>query len=324
LRVSIAPDRTGYTDLPVEHIIAPELETLTGADMMISNFPIENLNKNTLQGHIQSRALFVQIKINEDCFNFDGIRNFCARVQKCGIPQSQAILLRVGEQWRDEENKVRIKHRNKYNYNNPDYNAYQRSLMVANLRGITIYPTCLQSMDELLEWIEDYQAIIRKVISEDKRDLYPIRPTPQFEPDNIWQNLIEVNEDDWRYFLCAGLKGFGPTTANNVMNYIHDNLPYLNGTGYYALKVLTDENEKREAVHNIKGWGKKSREKLRLLLQLPPGYNLAVSSESDHDFRAGWKGFGKMFMEEVSSGEDAKIVFNRLMKMEIFNEKDSD
>ena len=310
--IYIAPDRTSYTSLP-EHIISSELEPLTGADVMISDFPIEQFNESTLQAHIQARALFVQIKIGYDVLNFDGLHNFCSRVQKAQIPKNQAILLRIGNYWKDNNSLLRIK--GSQPYGDTTWRDYRRAMIACELRGVTVFPECLQSMDELPEWIEDYQSIVNKVSNEGKRELYPVRPAPQFQPDNIWQEMVEVSEDDWRYFLCAGLKGFGVTTANNVKDYLADNLPRMNGTGYYALKVLTDEDEKNKPVHNIKGWGDKSRDKLRVLLQLPPGYNLAVRHKDDFDYVKGWEAFRDEFRTRVSDGENASKVFNELSRM---------
>jgi len=310
--IYIAPDRTSYTNLP-QHIVSPELETLTGADMMISDFPIEQLDSSTLQAHIQAKALFVQIKIGYDALNFDGLHNFCARVQKAQIPKNQAILLRVGDYWKDENGLIRI--RGNKPYGNTTWRDFRKAMIACELRGITVFPECLQSMDELPEWIEDYQFTVNKKIEEGKRELYPSRPVPQFQPDDIWQEMVEVSEDDWRYFLCAGLKGFGVTTANNVCDYLRDNLPHLNSTGYYALKVLTDENKKGKPAHNVKGWGDKSRAKLRALLQLPPGYNLAVRCDGDFDYVKGWRDFGASFQKMVEDGHNAKDAFNGLMKM---------
>lgn len=308
--IYIAPDRTGYTNLP-KHIVSSELEPLTGADLMISDFPIEQLNESTLQAHIQAKALFVQIKIGYDVLNFDGLHNFCARVQKAQIPKNQAILLWVGEYWRDDDGLLRVKGNKPYG--NTSWRDFRKAMIACELRGVTVFPEYLQSMDELFNWIEDYQAIINKISNEGKREIYPTRPTPQFQPEDIWQEIVEVSEDDWRYFLCAGLKGFGVTTANNVDDYLKDNL--LSSTGYYALKALTDEDDKNKPIHNVKGWGDKSRSKLRALLQLPPGYNLAVRCNDDFDYVKGWHDFGMSFKQMIEDGHSAKDTFNALMKM---------
>ena len=322
--IYIAPDRTGYTNLP-QHIISPELETLTGADMMISNFPIEQLNESTLQAHIQAKALFVQIKIGYDVLNFDGLHNFCARVQKARIPKNQAILLRVGDYWKDDDGLLRV--RSSKPYGNTSWRDFRRAMIACELRGVTVSPECLQSMDELPEWIEDYQSIVNKVSNEGKRELYPVRPVPRFQPEDIWQEMIEVQPNDPRYIMVAGLDKFGEKRAISTFQYIVDNFPHIrvehdNGKSeyvgiklYHFWKVLTDEDEKGKAVHNIPGWGNGLRRSFREIIGLDKGKNLSIRGSDDFDYVKGWEAFRDEFRTRVSDGENANKVFNELSRM---------
>lgn len=309
--IYIAPDRTQYTNLP-RHIISPELEPLTGADMLISDFPIEMINESTLQGHIQSRALFVQIKVGYDVLSFDGLHNFCARVQKCQIPKSQAILLQIGEYWQDENGLLRLK--GSKPYGNTTWRDYRKALIGCELRGVTVFPESLSSMDELPGWIEDYRAMIEKTINEGKRQIYPQPAPPAFVSDDIWQEVEELSPNTWEYLLCAGLKGFGIKTVEAIREYF-GTVPHLSADwGFYALKVLTDK-ENGKLVHNISGWGNARADKLRGILGLPDNCNLALNGKINEDaFARGWYGALRSFRELVENGHNAKDAFNGLTK----------
>lgn len=297
--IHIAPDRTQYPE-NLQATISPELEPLTGADMLISNFPLP-FSKETLQAHIDSKALFVQIKVGYDLLNFEGLHNFCARIQASRIPKNQAILLRIGDYWRDDNGLLRVT--GSKPYGNTTWRDYRKALIALGLRGVTVFPDCLRSMDELLEWIEDYQSIIEKIYNEGKRELYPSKPTPQFDEDDIWQEFTEVNKNDPRYVMVAGLDKFGEKKAISTFQYIVDTLPHIrvehdNGKSEYLVtlyqfwKVLTDEDEKGKAVHNIPGIGDSMRKSFRNIIGLGEGYNLSVKDIndplSDTPFKDGW------------------------------------
>lgn len=322
--IYIAPDRTQYPD-NLQATISSELEPLTGADMLISNFPLD-FSEQTLQAHIDSRGLFVQIKIGYDVLNFEGLHNFCARAQKSRIPKNQAILLRIGDYWRDDEGLLRVK--GSKPYGNTTWQNYRRAMIGCEIRGITVFPECLASVDELTDWIADYQIMIDKVSNEGKRELYPTKYTPQFEADDIWQEMYEVDKNDPRYIMVAGLDKFGEKKAIATFQYIIENFPHIriehtdNGKNeyttclYYFWKVLTDEDEKGKAIHNIPGIGDKFRKWFRGVIGLTPGCNLSVTNNDNPDsFMRGWYAFGKSFEDMVTNGHSPKDSFNGLMKM---------
>lgn len=307
--IFIAPDRTRYPN-NLEAMVCPELEALTGADLAITRLPL-SITKDTLKIHIEHRALFSQIKIGYDILNFDGLKSSIARMQVCRIPMPQCVLLFIGRDWQDDNDLLRIE--NSKPYGDTTYKTFLKLKRKWIARGGVV--DWLNNEDQLPMWIEAQLEAIEDVETEGKREIYPHRPVPTFEPDDIWQPVTEVPKDDIRYFLCAGMDGFGAKTGNNVVEYIQDNLSHLEGSGFYFLKVLTDEDEKGKAVHNVKGWGDKSREKLRLMLSLPKGFNLDVREMGQvKQYDEGWYSAMKSLKEMIEDGHSVKDAFNSLIK----------
>ena len=242
----------------------PGLEAKTGADMVLSQIPIPPTVNLDL--HIKSRSLFVQIKIDNDNLSFDAIRRFIARVQACKIPRSQAILLRVGKQWKDGD-LFRI--RGKKAYGETKWRDYRRMVMANGFRGITIFPECLTSIDDLPDWIEDYGSVIDKVTTEGQRDIYP--PSPEFIPEDIWQSVEEIS--DWRKFLVSGLDNFASAKANAVFKYAREHFDGSPYGFYHILCLMTDEKDGKP-IHKIPLWGNKSRDDFREQLGIQDGWNL--------------------------------------------------
>jgi len=308
--IFLSPDRTQYPPLP-DTQICNELEALTGSDLCLTRFPLP-VSESTLQSHISAKALFVQIKIGYDILSFDALRNFCARVQKCQIPKTQAILLRVGEYWEDENNLLRIK--SSRPFGNTAWNDYQRLLMACDVRGVNVVPE-IRDINELGKWLDNRVAIFEKTENEGKREIYPPRVEPRFEIDDIWQLIEEVPDDTIEYLLCAGMKGLGQSTITAVRQYFQDELPHLPPAGHYFLSVLTDmENGKLK--HNIKGWGVKRAQKLRYILMLPDNINLSLNgSITENDYLAGWNFALETFKNLIDEGHSVKDSFNACVKM---------
>jgi hypothetical protein len=301
--VFIEPDRTQYPP-NFEAISCAGLEQLTGADMVISSIPIPPTINLTL--HIANRSLFVQIKIGNDNLSFDAIHRFIARTQACEIPKNQAILLRIGEQWKDNEDRFRI--RGQSSYGTTAWRDYRRMIMANGFRGITIFPECLSSIDDL-PWIEDYQAIIQKIKEEGSRDIYP--PPPIFQPDDIWQAVEEIR--DWRRFFVSGLEGFGSKKANALFAYVSENYSGQQVSAYKVMCLMTDEDKKGKPLHKIPLWGNKSRKEFRGLLGIPEGWNLPELAYH-LAFYQGWQSFGNEFARLVNKTGKPKEVHKKLMK----------
>jgi hypothetical protein len=253
------------------------LEAFTGADFAISQLPIRVV-KETLQMHIDNKSLFVQRKHGYDMLSFDNLKSSIARMKQCDIPQQQCILLFIGKdepQTMQDINTDKIMINGQEPYGDTTYKTFLKVKALWRYRGGVV--DWLPYPEALGHWIEAQTEALEKIQDEGKREIYNTQ-MPIWN-DDIWQEIEEVKKDDWRYTLVAGLDGFGPKLATNVRQYLVDE--GYGSTLYTALKVLTDLDEKGKPVHNIKGWGKKSREKLRLMLDLIPGYNLYASDIND-------------------------------------------
>ncbi len=312
------PDITAYSKEFLETAIkCSGLEALTGADIIISNVPKNPLTQTTvnpvenLQSHINCHSLFVQIKIGYDICSFDNLKSSIARMQKCRIPKGQAILLPIGEYWKDENSLLRVKHSKPYG--NTQYSTLSTVYNMWSMRGGIVEPLPPNNIDDLLPWIKQKQKSLEKVNKEGKREIYPNRQIQTFDSDDIWQTIEEVPKDDWRYFFCAGLDGFGIKLAQSVEMYIQKDTDLMPGSVYQVLMVLTDENEKGKPVHNIAGWGDGKRKKLRSLLGIPDGWNLGEVTYR-LAFYQGWKSFGAELKRLVDKGKSVKDAHSDLMK----------
>lgn len=309
--IFINPDRTNLPPLPNSQI-CPGLEALTGADIVVSTLPIPPTL--ALDLHIKEWSLFVQIKIGYDVLSFDALHNFCARAQKSKIPKTQAILLRVGEYWEDENHLLRLKSYKPFG--TTTWNDYQRLLMACDVRGINVVPE-IRNIDELPQWIENRLAIAEKVLEEGLREVYPPRVSPTFTSDDIWQEVKEVSDDTWEYLLCAGLKGFGQGTVENVREYINKELPHiLPGDGIDVLRILTELDDKGKLIHNVKGWGEGKAGKLRSILGLTKGRNISLCFEdTETPYKDGWYQALSIFKQLIDDGHSVKNAFNAVMKL---------
>lgn len=307
------PDVTKYPqEFKKQARVNPGLEALTGTDFVITTLPLL-INQLTLQKHIDKHALFVQLKIGYDILSFDALHNFCARIQKCQIPKQQAILLQVGSYWKDENNYFRVKGKQKQGFTT--WQQYRKMLMVNMTRGITVFPEQLESIDDLLGWIEDYQSALEKIEKEPNKEIYPPKQKLIFQPDDIWQLVEEVPKESWEYLLCSGLDGMGQKTVQAVREYFHNEL-LVPPTGHQVLKVLTDQDENGKALHKISGWGDKRRKTLRNILFLPDGFNLEVIEKGiDKPYQKGWQVALETFKELVENGHNAQDAFNACVKL---------
>jgi hypothetical protein len=296
------------------------LEALTGADFVISQLPISPVDD--LQMHIEDRSIFVQRKSGYDMLSFDMLKSSIARMIKCGIPQNQCCLLFIGQDWEDDDGLFRVT--NHKPYGETTYKTFIKLKAKWRSRGGIV--DWINKPEQLQQWIEAQLEVIEECDQQPRREIYPKRQTPDFEFDNFltdtWQEIVEVPSDDWRYFLCAGLDGFGPTTAKNLQEYIQNEQPHLWESGYHALKILSEEDERGKPVHKVKGWGNKSRLKLRNLLALPKGYNLSVTEIGLRDlFHDGWYGALKAFKDLIENGLSGQEAWAALMKQaNIFRE----
>lgn len=310
------PDVTAYPP-DFQSISCPGLEAMTGADMVISKLPLPPTAN--LQLHIKNRSLFVQIKIGYDICSFDQLHSSIARMQSQQIPKGQAILLPIGEYWEDETGLLRIKGHKAFG--TTPYSTLGTIYDMWEYRGGTVEALPPKDINGLQQWIDRKIASLDKVTNEGKRDIYP--PSPTFALEDIWQVVEEIQ--DWRRFFVSGLEGFGSKTAQLVYEYIAANYPENPSSAYLALHFLTDEDDKGKAVHNIPGWGDKSRAKFRKILGIGAGWNLSEMSYR-LAFYQGWQSFGQELIYLVTKKKmPAKDAINQLIdeKRNAFNDLES-
>lgn len=268
------------------------LEQLTGADFVIAKLPIPPTNN--LKIHIDSKALFVQLKIDYDICSFDQLHSSIARMQQCKIPKGQAVLLPIGEYWQDENGLLRVKGQKAFG--DTRYTALGTIYDMWSMRGGIVEPLPPKDTDGLMGWIERKWSSIEKIEKEGTRDIYS--PSPVFQPDDIWQEVKEIK--DWRKTLVSGLDNFGSKKANAIFNYIRDETPESEYNFYFVLSILTDEDTNGKAIHSkVPLWGDASRKDLREKLGLIDGWNLGELSYRIA-FYHGWKAFGQEFVRLIA------------------------
>lgn len=295
------------------------LEELTGCDFVVSNFPLP-LNEQTLSGHIQSGALFCQRKSGYDFIgNFEQAHREIARIQANKIPMHQAFILAIGHFKPDDNGLLRITGKRPLENNKSiKYDTFLALEAEYRYSGVNVIR--LNDESEIEIWINSQLREYETIKSRDfKKELYPSPQAPLLFPDNeinILQEIKEIPDTDIRYFLNSGLKGFGQKTANNLVDYVQSNMGHLDSWGIYYIKILTDEDVKGKAIHNISNWGEKSRAKFRQILGLPKGYNLSVREielDGEQQFRAGWK-MGLLTMRDlIEKGMSSMDAYNQVL-----------
>lgn len=312
--IFIDPDELKNTslisDAIPDTIPCPGLESLTGADFAISRIPLP-LQESTLSIHIKKRTLFVQRKSGYDILSFDNLKRAIARMKAVGIPQQQCLLLLIGRDWQDDNSLLRVE--GSKPYGETTYKTFIKLKAKWRFRGGVI--DWLNNIEQLSEWIEAQAEALDDVENEGKREIYPDRQLPIFEPDDIFQGVEEIPRDDIRHLMCSGLHGFGPKLANAVLDYSAEE--FQSSLGIYYLKLLTDEDVKGKAVHNIKGWGNKSRTNLRNLLALPKGINIGfehLDNDEGKQWCKGWLAFGESFKQMIDDGHNPVQTWQGLMK----------
>ncbi len=306
------PDVTAYSKELLE--VATKctgLEALTGADIVISNVPENPLTQtivnpvDNLQSHINCHSLFVQIKIGYDICSFDNLKSSIARMQKCQIPKGQAILLPIGEYWKDENSLLRVKHSKPYG--NTQYNTLSTVYDMWSMRGGIVEPLPPKNIDDLLPWIKQKQKSLEKVNREGKRDIYAA--APEFISDDIWQVVEEIT--DYRKFLVSGLDKFGSKKAQAIFEHMNINFPEQQYSAFAAFNIMTEEKDGKP-IHKIPLWGTTSRKEFRNVLGIPDGWNLGEVTYR-LAFYQGWKSFGTELKRLIEKGKSVKDAYTTLM-----------
>ena len=305
----------------IESIPLPGLEELTGCDFIVSKFPLPP-SENTIQAHIQSHALFCQRKSGYDFIgDFNQVFKEIARMQACNIPNP--YILAIGHYKPDDDGLLRITGK-KPLQNNRSITYDTFLTLEAEYRYSGCQVVKLNDESEIETWINAQMRELETIQNRDKRkELYPDTNFPIFEPGHepdYLQEVEEIPDTDIRYFLARGLKGFGQTLANNLVEYADNETPQVHRWGLYAMKVLTDEDEKGKSVHKIKGWGNGKRKKFRDILGLSPGYNMSVREiefERERAFVKGWQTALNFLEQLIRDGHESNAAFSAVRKMEV-------
>ena len=309
------PDNTKYPP-SLSTISNPGLEQLTGADMCLSPLPFpfpKPVTQDTLQEHIEARALFVQIKVGYD-FDPDRLKNSIARMQQAKIPKGQAVLLPVGKFYGDENDKLRIVGVKQYGA--LSYSAFLTTLDMWGARGGIVEPVWPDSIDDLPQWIERKTKMLETVSNEPVRVQYPNSQkftNANFEDNDIWQEVIELDATDPRAMLCNMLPGIGTKTVQSIVDTAQDLLgmqaiPSL----LQLLKVAFDQNEKGKPLNKIPGIGAKGWQNARDNIGLFAGYNLDVREVGERNvnklLRDIWRDGLEEFERRLKAGIEAKEI----------------
>jgi len=283
------------SDLEIEK--CEGLEELTGADFVLSASPINPIDDP--EWHIENRSYFVQRKSGFDVVNFDHLWNGLARMKKLGVAQSKAILLFIGVP-DNYEGSLSI---NEGVMSNVSYRTFKKLGLLWGDRG-GFYDEIAHE-DLLGHWIEAAFSAMEEDMDRVKY-IYP-------NNHKRFQQVEEVAPEDTRAILCA-LPGIGPTLAQNIADYMDQN-------GYgpailSALMCLTLVDDKNKMVHKIPGFGAKSSAKLRYLMGLSDGANIAVTlTRDDEPFIRGANAALAQFVQNINRGMKGKDAMEATAKM---------
>lgn len=278
--VQIDPDETKRTslfpNLSLNTLECSGLEKLTGADFVISSLPVK-VQAGTLNWHLKDGTIFVQRKSGYDFLSFDSLKHAISRVQKCNIPPWQFIFLLIGNYQEAKDGQLFVNKRQPYGQTT--YKTYIKLKAKLRTRGASV--DWIESESQIEQWIEAQFDTIQDAKRDGKIETFSKSSKPKEERDHIFQDAVEISEDDPRHLLLAGLPGVGIKTVNNIREYCLEMWGMF--CGYYMFKATTEIDKKGKVVHKIGGWGPKSFSKLREIIGLPEGFNLFVSDMDQKD-----------------------------------------
>lgn len=245
------------------------LETLTGADVMISpaGMPAPRNDKMILS-HIKEGAKLIQVKFGHDLPSsiVDGrLNEALSRMLTAGGMSWQCLLLFVGMIGRDDvKGLATINGQLSYGKNPMKWEQIQAALNFWTERGGSIdFPL---SSGRLLPFHFDlHQKHINRFVSgENTKVIWPKIPAfyKEIEPTNpllrkwkVAQKLVLV--DDLRPLLCAipGAR-IGPERATMIFDYMKVSKIHMSFMGFLA--IIRDES-----ILNIDGIGKGTLEAIR-------------------------------------------------------------
>jgi len=276
------------------------LESLTGADIMITPLSISCRSMKMVKLHVKAGALLIQRKSGEDLVRSIGerINSSLARMKATGAKQWQCILLSTGYYAPkfDDKNQVWVGtlksdatkgkpyiwwHEVKWSYY-----ALQTELRHYAYRGGVYIP--LSCDDEIPMWCKRTEEEIMAFSSGEKdiiKQIWPGAKSFPLDPPLPNDPLQELREVKDARRILAQIPGVGPVLANRVWNAIRErrqqNFP--NGPEYLwepdfmlGLTYLVSDTEQWRVPKGlkpikIKGIGKRKRASIRKALGIPDG-----------------------------------------------------
>jgi len=239
--------------------VSPNLEELTGADLMITTLTIPAHTQSLLEKHRDHGALFVQGKWSASDLEasvIDGrLAASLARMLAFKIPTASRILLLVGE--------------------TPVVGSREWSALSKFLdRGGRVEPP-LKTWDQIPQWCklkEQHLAEYRKNPIQ-----WVFTPDETFVDNGMFQIPIEVPKSDPRRVLIQ-CPGIGPALATRWWDEVKVCLP-LTATLFDVLAWMSWEDPKAADLPQIEGYGPKKRAACRQWLGLTTGVNLALTGK---------------------------------------------
>ena len=203
--------------------IAPDLEALTGADIMISGLNMPATSELLIRKHIEAKALLIQRKHRMDMVASigDRMRKSIAKMRATGAHQSQCVLLLIGILTCDRDGKAVIDGQN----TGRDYWAVNAGLSVWTKYGGVVEPP-LSKVSLIPEWLKMKERHVKEIIAIPTKEFIPTPDTMRVvDRDDPLQELVIVK--DWRgTAICC------PGWGTKKVNALH-----------HALKEISGEDE---------------------------------------------------------------------------------
>ncbi len=197
----VTPQKKLVTFLdPDGYISIPNLEALTGADIMVSpNVGLPNpVNELWISKHIESGAHLIQVKIGHDLpqsIADDRMKESQSKMLQIGAMPWQCILLPIGILTLDENGLALINKQHTYGQK-MTWKQIKSALSTWRLRGGSVeFP--LSSGKQLNEQLEIYQEQIDKIIidKQTERIFYP--KTPAYYEEIVAGTNIDPVTKEW-------------------------------------------------------------------------------------------------------------------------------
>ena len=203
--------------------IAPDLEALTGADLMISGLSMPATSEMLIRKHIAAKALLVQRKHRMDLISSlgDRLKKSIAKMRATGARQSQCVLLFIGILTCDREGKAVIDGQK----TGRDYWSVHAGMDTWVKYGGVVAPP-LSKASLIPAWLLMKERHVKETIAIPKKDFIL---TPDIlrivENDDPLQELVVIK--DWRQtILCC--PGWGIKKVQAL---------------YHALKEISGDDE---------------------------------------------------------------------------------